>query len=89
MGNRDRDRLRRSNMVLIGLVVLMLLYGVIMRVQSGDRSLYLFGFKIDLPFGTEQTVEQPETEQTEVEESEAEQTESEESEAEASETAQP
>ncbi len=84
MGNRDRDRLRRSNMVLIGLVVLMLLYGVIMRVQSGDRSLYLFGFKIDLPFGTEQVVEQ-----TDAEESEAEQTESEESEAEASETAQP
>jgi hypothetical protein len=55
-----------------------------MRVQSGDRSLYLFGFKIDLPFGTEQVVEQ-----TDAEESEAEQTESEESEAEVSETAQP
>jgi cytochrome b561 len=69
MGNRDRDRLRRSNMVLIGLVVLMLLYGVIMRVQSGDKSLYLFGFKIDLPFATQQEAEQPEAEQTiEVEE---------------------
>lgn len=64
MGDRDRDRLRRSNIVLIGLVVLMLLYGLFYRMQSGDRSLYVFGFKIDLPFGTQQEVEQPEAEQT-------------------------
>ena len=64
MGDRDRERLKRSNMVLIGLIVLMLLYG-----QSGDSSLYLFGFKIDLPFATQQEAEQPEAEQTiEVEE---------------------
>jgi hypothetical protein len=69
MGDRDRERLKRSNMVLIGLVVLMLLYGLFYRMQSGDSSLYLFGFKIDLPFATQQEAEQPEAEQTiEVEE---------------------
>ena len=69
MGDRDRDRIRRSNLVLIGLVVLMLLYGLFYRMQSGDNSLYLFGFKIDMPFGTHQEAEQPEAEQTiEVEE---------------------
>ena len=51
---RDRDRLRRSNIVLVGLVLLMLLYGVLSRAQSGDRSLYIFGFKVDLPFATQQ-----------------------------------
>ena len=45
MGDRDRERLKRSNMVLIGLVVLMLLYGLFYRMQSGDSSLYLFGFQ--------------------------------------------
>ena len=64
MGDRDRERLKRSNMVLIGLIVLMLLYGLFYRIQSG-----LFGFKIDLPFATQQEAEQPEAEQTiEVEE---------------------
>ena len=47
----------------------MLLYGLFYRMQSGDSSLYLFGFKIDLPFATQQEAEQPEAEQTiEVEE---------------------
>ena len=69
MRDNDRERLRRSNIVLIGLVVLMLLYGLFYRMQSGDNSLYLFGFKIDMPFGTHQEAEQPEAEQTiEVEE---------------------
>ena len=69
MGDRDRERLKRSNMVLIGLIVLMLLYGLFYRIQTGDSSLYMFGFKIDLPFGTHQEAEQPEAEQTiEVEE---------------------
>ncbi len=49
---RDPERIRRSNMVLIGLVILCLLYGLITRMQSGDDSFYLFGFKI---FGTEET----------------------------------
>jgi len=49
---RDPERIRRSNMVLIGLVILCLLYGIITRMQSGDDSFYLFGFKI---FGTEET----------------------------------
>lgn len=49
---RDPERVRRSNMVLIGLVILCLLYGIIVRMQSGDKSFYLFGFKI---YGTEET----------------------------------
>ena len=54
MGNRDRDRLRRSNMVLIGLVVLMLLYGVITRLMTGDTSLYIFGIPIIAPKETQE-----------------------------------
>lgn len=49
---RDPERVRRSNIVLIGLVILCLLYGIITRMQSGDDSFYLFGFKV---FGTEET----------------------------------
>ncbi|MGX8687752.1 MAG: hypothetical protein ACSW8K_08160 [bacterium] len=49
---RDPERVRRSNMVLIGLVILCLLYGIIVRMQSGDKSFYLFGFKI---YGAEET----------------------------------
>lgn len=49
---RDPERVRRSNIILIGLVILCLLYGLITRMQSGDDSFYLFGFKI---FGTEET----------------------------------
>ncbi len=50
---RDPDRVRRSNMILIGLVILCLLYGLIARMQSGDDSFYLFGYKI---FGSETAV---------------------------------
>lgn len=49
---RDPERVRRSNMILIGIVILCLLYGIIVRMQSGDKSFYLFGFKI---YGTEET----------------------------------
>ena len=48
---RDNDKLRRSNFVLFGLVILVLLYGVITRLQTGDTSLYIFGIPISLPFG--------------------------------------
>ena len=41
---RGSDNLHRSNMILLGLVLLMLLYGIIYRVQTGDNKLYLFGF---------------------------------------------
>lgn len=51
---RDPDKLRRSNMILIGLVVLFLLYGIIYRVQTGDTTMHLFGFTFDLPFVTQQ-----------------------------------
>ena len=44
--NNNNDRLRRSNFVLIGLVILLLLYGVIYRFMSGDDSLYLFGIPV-------------------------------------------
>ena len=54
----DPDRIRRSNRILIAIVVLFLLFGVIYRMQSGDNNLYLFGFKIPLPFGAQQTVEE-------------------------------
>ena len=47
----DNDKLRRSNYVLFGLVILVLLYGVITRLQTGDTSLYIFGIPINLPFG--------------------------------------
>lgn len=48
------NKLRRSNMILVGLVILFLLYGIMYRVQSGDNKLYIFGYAIDLPFGTQQ-----------------------------------
>ena len=51
---RDPDKLHRSNMILIGLVVLFLLYGIIYRVQTGDTTMHLFGFTFDLPFVTQQ-----------------------------------
>ena len=66
----DNDRIRRSNRILIAIVVLFLLYGVITRIQSGDTSLYIFGYKIDLPFTRQQTVE--ETVETEEETAETE-----------------
>lgn len=47
-------------MILIGIVILFLLYGVFYRMQSGDSSLYIFGQKIDMPFATQQeSVEEP------------------------------
>ena len=62
----DRDRIRRSNRILIGIVVLFILYGIIYRVQTGDSSLYIFGYKLDLPFFHQEVVEETtETEETE------------------------
>jgi len=59
---RDPERVRRSNRLLIVIVILMLLYGIINRMQSGNDSIYLFGYKI---YGTEQTSETaPEQEET-------------------------
>lgn len=55
---RGSDNLHRSNMILLGLVLLMLLYGIIYRVQTGDNKLYLFGFEIELPFGQKQEVQE-------------------------------
>lgn len=46
--NRN-DKLRRSNFVLIGLVVLMVLYGIITRLMTGDTSLYIFGIPVIPP----------------------------------------
>ena len=54
---RNSDKLRRSNMILLGLIILMLLYGIIYRVQSGDNKLYILGFEIELPFGQKQEVQ--------------------------------
>ncbi len=42
----NNDKLRRSNLVLIGLVVLVLLYGLITRIMTGDKSLYIFGIPV-------------------------------------------
>ena len=55
---RGSDNLHRSNMILLGLVLLMLLYGILYRVQTGDNKLYLFGFEIELPFGQKQEVQE-------------------------------
>ena len=55
---RGSDNLHRSNMILLGLVLLMLLYGIIYRVQTGDNKLYIFGFEIELPFGQKQEVQE-------------------------------
>ena len=48
------DKLRRSNFVLIGLIVLMLLYGVTTRFMTGDTSLYIFGIPIIAPKETQE-----------------------------------
>ena len=62
----DRDKIRRSNRILIGIVVLFILYGIIYRIQTGDSSLYIFGYKLDLPFFHQEVVEETtETEETE------------------------
>ncbi len=44
--NNNNDRIQRSNYILLGLVILMLLYGVIYRFMSGDDSLYIFGIPV-------------------------------------------
>ena len=48
------DKLRRSNFVLIGLVILMLLYGIISRMITGDTSLYIFGIPVIAPKETQE-----------------------------------
>lgn len=58
--NNNNDRLRRSNYVLIGLVILMLLYGIIYRFMSGDDSLYLFGIPV-IPGSSQEETTQEET----------------------------
>ena len=80
----DRDRIRRSNRILIGIVVLFILYGIIYRIQTGDSSLYIFGYKLDLPFFHQEVVEETTTE-TEETETSSEETSSEETSSEASE----
>ena len=58
--NNNNDRLRRSNFVLIGLVILLLLYGVIYRFMSGDDSLYIFGIPV-IPGSNQEETTQEET----------------------------
>lgn len=54
----NNDKLRRSNLVLIGLVVLVLLYGIITRMMTGDKSLYIFGIPV---IGGEETTQEENT----------------------------
>ncbi len=65
---RDNDKILRSRLILFGLVILVLLYGVITRLQSGDTSLYIFGIPINLPFGqtedAQENTEEDTSEQT-------------------------
>ena len=58
--NNNNDRIRRSNYVLIGLVILMLLYGILYRFMSGDDSLYLFGIPV-IPGSNREETTQEET----------------------------
>ena len=51
---RDSNKLRRSNLILIGLVIILLIFGAITRIQSGDTNLYLFGYTIQLPFSSQE-----------------------------------
>ena len=46
--------------MLIGLVILMLLYGIIYRFMSGDNSLYLFGIPV-IPGSNREETTQEET----------------------------
>ncbi|MBP3914274.1 MAG: hypothetical protein J6D14_07700 [Lachnospiraceae bacterium] len=48
----DRDKLRRSNLFLILIVVTILIFGLIYRMKTGDPTLYLFGYEIPLPFAS-------------------------------------
>ncbi len=61
---RDMERVKRANRILIGIVILFLLYGIFYRMQTGDNSLYLFGHRIELPFGGQETTENREAEET-------------------------
>ncbi len=54
---RDPEKLRRSNRILIGIVILLLLFGVITRLQNRDTSFYLFGIEI-LPGAKQETVQE-------------------------------
>ena len=55
----NRDKLRRSNLVLILIVVMFLLFGVIYRIETGDQTLYLFGYEIRMTFTSSQVDETP------------------------------
>ena len=55
---KGNDKLRRSNFILIGIVVLMLLYGIITRMMTGDKSLYIFGIPV---IGGEETTQEETT----------------------------
>ena len=58
--NNNNDRIQRSNYILLGLVILMLLYGVIYRFMSGDDSLYIFGIPV-IPGSNKEETTQEET----------------------------
>ena len=58
--NNNNDRIQRSNYILLGLVILMLLYGVIYRFMSGDDSLYIFGIPV-IPGSNKEGTTQEET----------------------------
>ena len=54
----NNDRVQRSNYILLGLVILMLLYGVIYRFMSGDDSLYIFGIPVIPGSNKEETTQE-------------------------------
>ena len=58
--NNNNDRIQRSNYILLGLVILMLLYGVIYRFMSGDDSIYIFGIPV-IPGSNKEETTQEET----------------------------
>ncbi len=59
--NNNNDRIQRSNYILLGLVILMLLYGVIYRFMSGDNSLYIFGIPVIPGSNQEETTQEEST----------------------------
>ena len=59
--NNNNDRIQRSNYILLGLVILMLLYGVIYRFMSGDDSLYIFGIPVISGSNKEETTQEETT----------------------------
>ena len=58
---QDPKRVFKSNLALVLLVLMVLLYGIVYRIRTGDNSLYLFGYKIQNPFTAKQTTEEAET----------------------------